>query len=115
MLDPVQLLQYETGLLVLNAVVVVKTTNVEIPRYCFEEDGREFFLTACCTCSALIFYHLRPIKFEICDVFILVAVVDARAPIKLVDSVIQKAPVWIWRIPHGKCGRTVFTLELLTY
>ena len=36
-------------------------------------------------------------------------------PIKLFDSVIQKAPVWIWRIPHGKCGRTVFTLELLTY
>ena len=35
-------------------IVVTKTINVVISRCCFEEDGTDLFISACCTCSTII-------------------------------------------------------------
>ena len=37
------------------AQVVIRTVNVVILRCCFAEDGTDLFISACCTCSTLIF------------------------------------------------------------
>ena len=37
------------------AQVVIKTVNEVISRCCFAEDGTDFFISACRTCSTLIF------------------------------------------------------------
>ena len=39
----------------LYAQVVIRTVNVVILRCCFAEDGTDLFISACCTCSTLIF------------------------------------------------------------
>ena len=41
----------------LYAQVVIKTINVVISRCCFAEDGTDLFISACRTCSSLIFPH----------------------------------------------------------
>ena len=63
-----------------NARVVVKTTNVENSRYFFLPKTTRNFSKVRAAWAARLFFTIRPIKFVICDVFILVAVEDAKAP-----------------------------------
>ena len=63
----------------LYAQVVIKTVNIIISRCCLAEDGTDLFISACHTCSTLVFLT-RLMKLFICGVVVAVPEVDAKAP-----------------------------------